>query len=284
MNSGQACVAQTRVLVPAARQDEFVDAMAAMVEALVVGDPEDRATEIGPLVSQRQQERVRGYIEQGIADGARLVAGGADQPEGLDRGWYVRPTLFADVDNATTIAREEIFGPVLSVIPYADTDDAVRLANDSDYGLSGSVWTADAGRGLDVARRIRTGSFGINEPYSMDPAAPFGGMKAQRHRTRARQRGPRRLPRGQGHLRRTLRLNPPPPITTPITSTKEPDPMSSPETPAPRHGSSSSARRAASAVASPPPSASGATRSPSSPAARTGSTPPPRRPGPTPSP
>jgi acyl-CoA reductase-like NAD-dependent aldehyde dehydrogenase len=171
-------VAQTRVLVPAARQDEFVDAMAAMVEALVVGDPEDRATEIGPLVSQRQQERVRGYIEQGIADGARLVAGGADQPEGLDRGWYVRPTLFADVDNATTIAREEIFGPVLSVIPYADTDDAVRLANDSDYGLSGSVWTADAGRGLDVARRIRTGSFGINEPYSMDPAAPFGGMKA----------------------------------------------------------------------------------------------------------
>jgi len=178
MNSGQACVAQTRVLVPAARQDEFVDAMAAMVEALVVGDPEDRATEIGPLVSQRQQERVRGYIQQGIADGARLVAGGADQPEGLDRGWYVRPTLFADVDNATTIAREEIFGPVLSVIPYADTDDAVRLANDSDYGLSGSVWTADAGRGLDVARRIRTGSFGINEPYSMDPAAPFGGMKA----------------------------------------------------------------------------------------------------------
>jgi acyl-CoA reductase-like NAD-dependent aldehyde dehydrogenase len=178
MNSGQACVAQTRVLVPAARQDEFVDAMAAMVEALVVGDPEDRATEIGPLVSQRQQERVRGYIEQGIADGARLVAGGADQPEGLDRGWYVRPTLFAYVDNASTIAREEIFGPVLSVIPYADTDDAVRLANDSDYGLSGSVWTADAGRGLDVARRIRTGSFGINEPYSMDPAAPFGGMKA----------------------------------------------------------------------------------------------------------
>ncbi|WP_426571454.1 aldehyde dehydrogenase [Aquihabitans sp. McL0605] len=178
MNSGQACVAQTRVLVPAARQDEFVDALAAMVEALVVGDPEDKATEIGPLVTRRQQERVRGYIDGGVAEGARLVVGGSGRPDGLDHGWYIRPTLFADVANTMAIAREEIFGPVLSVVPYQDTDDAIRLANESDYGLSGSVWTADAGRGLEVARRIRTGSFGINEPYSMDPAAPFGGMKA----------------------------------------------------------------------------------------------------------
>jgi acyl-CoA reductase-like NAD-dependent aldehyde dehydrogenase len=106
------------------------------------------------------------------------VVGGTGLPEGVDRGWYVRPTLFADVDNRMRIAREEIFGPVLSVIPYDGEDDAVRLANESDYGLSGSVWTADGKRGLDVARRVRTGSFGVNQPYSMDPAAPFGGVKA----------------------------------------------------------------------------------------------------------
>jgi acyl-CoA reductase-like NAD-dependent aldehyde dehydrogenase len=178
MNSGQACVAQTRVLVPAARQAEFVEAIAAMVDGLVVGDPADPASEIGPLVTERQQERVRAYIDGGVQDGARLVAGGSDAPAGLDRGWYVRPTLFADVDNQMTIAREEIFGPVLSVIPYDDPADAIRIANDSPYGLSGSVWTTDTERGLDVARRIRAGSFGVNQPYSMDPAAPFGGMKA----------------------------------------------------------------------------------------------------------
>ena len=178
MNSGQACVAQTRVLVPSSRYDEVVDALASMVEALPTGDPSDRATEIGPLVTRRQQERVRGFIERGEKDGARLVVGGAGRPEGLDTGWYVQPTLFADVDNGMAIAREEIFGPVLSVIPYGDGDEAVRIANDSDYGLSGSVWTSDADRGLEVARRVRTGSFGVNQPYSMDPAAPFGGMKA----------------------------------------------------------------------------------------------------------
>jgi len=178
MNNGQACVAQTRILVPGARRDEFVDALASMVDQLAVGDPEDPATEIGPLVARRQQERVRGYIEDGRREGARLVAGGSDQPAGMGCGWYVRPTLFADVDNAMKIAREEIFGPVLSVIPYDGDDDAVRIANDSDYGLSGSVWTADGARGLDVARRVRSGSFGINQPYSMDPAAPFGGVKA----------------------------------------------------------------------------------------------------------
>jgi acyl-CoA reductase-like NAD-dependent aldehyde dehydrogenase len=177
MNSGQACVAQTRVLVPRSRYDETVDALATMVADIPVGDPTDRATEIGPLVSRRQQERVRGYIDSGARDGARLVVGGTDLPKGVDRGWYVRPTLFADVDNHMRIAREEIFGPVLAVIPYGDTDEAVRIANDSDYGLSGSVWTKDTARGLDIARRVRTGSFGVNQPYSMDPAAPFGGMK-----------------------------------------------------------------------------------------------------------
>jgi acyl-CoA reductase-like NAD-dependent aldehyde dehydrogenase len=178
MNNGQACVAQTRILVPASRQAEFTDALAAMVEGLAVGDPEDPATEIGPLVARRQQERVRSYIEGGRRAGARLVTGGSDQPAGLGSGWYVRPTLFADVDNRMKIAREEIFGPVRSVIPYRDDEDAVRIANDSDYGLSGSVWSADAVRGLAVARRVRSGSFGINQPYSMDPAAPFGGVKA----------------------------------------------------------------------------------------------------------
>ena len=178
MNGGQACVAQTRVLVPSARYAEHVDALSTMVEELVVGDPDDKATEVGPLVAQRQQQRVRGYIESGSSEGARLVVGGPGLPDGVDRGWYVRPTLFADVDNRMRIAREEIFGPVLSVIPYDGEDDAVRIANDSDYGLSGSVWTADGKRGLDVARRVRTGSFGVNQPYSMDPAAPFGGVKA----------------------------------------------------------------------------------------------------------
>jgi acyl-CoA reductase-like NAD-dependent aldehyde dehydrogenase len=178
MNNGQACVAQTRILVPAAREAEFTDALASMVENLVVGDPEDPGTEIGPLVARRQQDRVRSYIEDGRREGARLVIGGSDQPPGIGSGWYVRPTLFAGVDNGMKIAREEIFGPVLSVISYRDDEEAVRIANDSDYGLSGSVWTADAARGLAVARRVRSGSFGVNQPYSMDPAAPFGGVKA----------------------------------------------------------------------------------------------------------
>jgi acyl-CoA reductase-like NAD-dependent aldehyde dehydrogenase len=178
MNGGQACVAQTRYLVPAARRDEMVEALAAMVDGLVVGDPSDRATEIGPLVARRQQERVRDYIELGEKEGARRVRGGTDLPEGVERGWYVRPTLFDGVDNGMRIAREEIFGPVLSVIAYRDEDEAVRIANDSDYGLSGSVWTADVDRGIGVARRVRTGTFGVNQPYSMDPAAPFGGVKA----------------------------------------------------------------------------------------------------------
>jgi acyl-CoA reductase-like NAD-dependent aldehyde dehydrogenase len=177
MNSGQACVAQTRVLVPNSRYEEFAQALATMVSSLVVGDPADPATEVGPLVAQRQQARVRDYIAEGRREGATMLVGGDEQPEGLERGWYVRPTLFTDVKNSMRIAQEEIFGPVLSVIPYADDEDAIRIANDSPYGLSGSVWTADAERGLAVARGVRTGSFGVNQPYSMDPAAPFGGVK-----------------------------------------------------------------------------------------------------------
>jgi acyl-CoA reductase-like NAD-dependent aldehyde dehydrogenase len=142
-----------------------------------VGDPADPRTQIGPLVAQRQQARVRAYIEAGQREGARLVTGGADLPDGLDRGWYVRPTLFSDAHNNMRIAREEIFGPVLTVIPYRDEDEAIRIANDSPYGLAGAVFTADTERGLTVATRVRTGTFGVNEGYITDPLAPFGGVK-----------------------------------------------------------------------------------------------------------
>jgi betaine-aldehyde dehydrogenase len=177
MNSGQACVAQTRVLVPRSRQAELVDAIAQGIGEMRVGDPMDPATEIGPLVAQRQQERVQKYIALGQEEGARLVAGGVGMPDGLDHGWYVRPTVFADVDNRMRIAQEEIFGPVVSVISYDGVEDAVRIANDSDYGLAGTVWTADVDAGLEVARQVRTGTYGINT-YTMDFAAPFGGFKA----------------------------------------------------------------------------------------------------------
>ena len=177
MNSGQACVAQTRILVSRARHDEVAAALADGIGTMVVGDPLDPATEIGPMVAKRQQERVESYIRIGQDEGAKLLVGGTGRPDGLDRGWYVRPTVFADVDNRMRIAQEEIFGPVLSVIAYDDVADAIRIANDSDYGLAGTVWTADEEAGLDVARGVRTGTYGVNT-YTMDFAAPFGGFKA----------------------------------------------------------------------------------------------------------
>ncbi|OBJ27951.1 aldehyde dehydrogenase [Mycobacterium colombiense] len=176
-NSGQVCNALSRILVPEARKDEFVDALAAGMQSMTVGDPADPDTQIGPLVARRQQERVRGYIESGRSEGARLVIGGGEMPDGLETGWYVRPTLFSDATNDMRIAREEIFGPVLTVVSYRDEDEAVRIANDSEYGLAGSVFTADVERGYGVAARVRSGTFGVNEGYIMDPAAPFGGVK-----------------------------------------------------------------------------------------------------------
>lgn len=174
MNNGQACVAQTRILVSEHRHDELVDALADMMSGLQVGDPADTATDIGPLVAQRQQRRVQDYIRCGLQEGARIVVGGDDAPAG--RGWYVRPTLFADASNDMRIAREEIFGPVLTVLRYRDEADAIRIANDSDYGLAGSVWTADTAHGLEVAGRVRTGTYGINM-YMLDTGTPFGGFK-----------------------------------------------------------------------------------------------------------
>ena len=176
-NSGQVCNALSRILVPASRQDDFVDALAAGMESMSVGDPSDPETQLGPLVAERQQTRVRGYIEEGQREGARLVVGGTGLPDGLDKGWYVKPTLFSNAHNDMRIAREEIFGPVLTVIGYENDDDAVRIANDSEYGLAGSVFTQDVDRGFGIATRVRSGTFGVNEGYIMDPVAPFGGVK-----------------------------------------------------------------------------------------------------------
>lgn len=175
MNTGQACVAQTRILAPRSRYEEVVEAVKNFVSALPVGLPDDPAAQIGALISAKQRERVEGYIAKGIEEGARLVCGGG-RPDGLDSGNFVEPTVFADVDNSMTIAQEEIFGPVLSIIAYDTEDDAVAIANDSMYGLAGSVWTSDVPRGIEIAKKIRTGTYGINW-YAFDPCCPFGGYK-----------------------------------------------------------------------------------------------------------
>jgi acyl-CoA reductase-like NAD-dependent aldehyde dehydrogenase len=176
LNNGQSCVALTRVLVPRALQDEISRKMAEIISGMKIGDPQDPETFIGPLVAARQQARVNGYIEAGIAEGARLVIGGTGMPSGIVNGHFVRPTLFADVDPKMTIAREEIFGPVLSIIPHDGPEDAIRIANDSEYGLFGGVWAGDREQGLAIARAIRTGSVSVNGG-GRDFSAPFGGYK-----------------------------------------------------------------------------------------------------------
>ena len=175
-NSGQTCSAHTRMLVPRERQDEAVRIAKEAAESFTVGDPREGKAKLGPLVSDVQRERVRTYINKGVEEGATLVTGGAEAPEGLDKGYFIRPTVFANVSNDMTIAREEIFGPVLSIIPYEDEDDAVRIANDTVYGLAGGVWSSDVEHAKRVARRLRTGQVDINGGQ-FNPFAPFGGFK-----------------------------------------------------------------------------------------------------------
>jgi len=176
VNNGQTCYLGSRILAPRSRYAEIVDALADLVNGFSVGDPLDKSTDIGPVVSARQRDRVLDYIEAGKSSGARLVVGG-DVPKDQPRGWFVSPTVFADVDNSDRIAQEEIFGPVLAVIPYDSDEQAIALANDSEFGLAGTVWSTDTDRATEVAREIHTGTIGIND-YQLDMGAPFGGVKA----------------------------------------------------------------------------------------------------------
>jgi acyl-CoA reductase-like NAD-dependent aldehyde dehydrogenase len=180
LNSGQTCSALTRMLVPRERLEAAERIAAAAAAQTPVGDPFDETSALGPLVSDVQRERVRSYIEKGVEEGAKLVTGGAEPPEGLQRGYYVRPTVFSEVTPEMTIAREEIFGPVLAIMPYDSEEDAVRIANDTDYGLAGGVWSGDEERAQAVARRIRTGQVEINGA-AFNPLAPFGGYKQSGH-------------------------------------------------------------------------------------------------------
>ncbi|HEY6672065.1 MAG TPA: aldehyde dehydrogenase family protein [Solirubrobacterales bacterium] len=180
LNSGQTCSALTRMLVPRERLEAAEQIAAAAADAYTPGDPLAEGSAIGPVVSDVQLERVRGYIEKGEQEGAKLVTGGAQPPEGLEQGYFVRPTVFSEVTPDMTIAQEEIFGPVLAIMPYEDEEDAVRIANDSEYGLSGGVWSADEERAKNVAARIRTGQVAINGG-TWNPMAPFGGFKQSGH-------------------------------------------------------------------------------------------------------
>jgi aldehyde dehydrogenase (NAD+) len=176
LNGGQTCIAWTRMLVPESRKDEFVAAAKAEAESFQPGDPLEMGTKLGPMVSETQRDRVRSYIDKGIEEGATLVTGGKESPDGLDIGYFVRPTVFADVTNDMTIAQEEIFGPVLSIITYQDEDDGVRIANDTQYGLHAGVYGGDKEHAKAVARRIEAGQVDING-QGFNPLAPFGGYK-----------------------------------------------------------------------------------------------------------
>jgi acyl-CoA reductase-like NAD-dependent aldehyde dehydrogenase len=176
LNSGQTCSALTRMLVPKARLEEAEAILIATGNALVVGDPFEKTTHLGPLASAAQRDRVNGFIQRGIDEGAKLLVGGVGVPEGVSKGYYVKPTIFSNVTTSMTIAQEEIFGPVLSVIPYNDEEDAVRIANDTVYGLAGGVWSADKDKAIAIARRMRTGQVEVNGG-AFNPNAPFGGYK-----------------------------------------------------------------------------------------------------------
>jgi aldehyde dehydrogenase (NAD+) len=175
-NSGQSCSAPTRMLVPAAKLAEVEQIAKRAAAAMIVGDPSSESTNLGPVVSKRQFERVQGYIEKGIAEGARVVCGGAGRPEGFAKGYYVKPTIFSAVDNQMTIAREEIFGPVLCILPYETEEDAIAIANDTPYGLAAYVWSQDKLRARRVGSRIRAGQVSLNGS-SGDMHTPFGGFK-----------------------------------------------------------------------------------------------------------
>jgi acyl-CoA reductase-like NAD-dependent aldehyde dehydrogenase len=181
LNSGQTCTALTRMLVPASHYDEAAKLAVEAAKAFTLGDPLAEATRLGPLSSKVQLERVRDYIRKGVAEGAELLTGGAEQPEGVaPGGYFVKPTVFGKVNNSMTIAQEEIFGPVLSIIPYQDEEEAVRIANDTPYGLAGAVWSKDEARAQRVARRIRAGQVDVNGgAFNMN--APFGGFKQSGH-------------------------------------------------------------------------------------------------------
>jgi acyl-CoA reductase-like NAD-dependent aldehyde dehydrogenase len=178
LHAGQGCAMPTRMLLPRSRYAEGVKILESMYQNIAPGDPQDPGTLCGPVISARQRERILGYIQKGIDEGAKLLVGGTEAPAGRDQGFWVRPTLFVDVDNAMTIAQEEIFGPVLVVIPFEDEQDAIRIANDSAYGLAGNVMSSSLDRALAVARRLRAGFIGVNgtAPYGAD--VPFGGYKA----------------------------------------------------------------------------------------------------------
>jgi aldehyde dehydrogenase (NAD+) len=180
LNSGQTCSALSRMLVSRDQLEQAERIAAVVAESFTPGDPFTEGTMLGPLVSEKQLERVRGYIDKGMAEGAKLVTGGSEAPDRLEQGYFVRPTVFSEVTTEMTIAQEEIFGPVLAIMPYEDEEDAVRIANDTIYGLAGGVWSADEERAMRVAGRIRTGQVEINGG-AFNPLAPFGGYKQSGH-------------------------------------------------------------------------------------------------------